>query len=151
MFLSVVEGLGTLVAIGPEFPPPVGYLPILLEVGPNPVTGDIWVRGGRLWRSILHRVLFVFLDRSWWSFEGTGVLRASICSVGSLGSGVFRCSWRDAMASVALAAPVLSPGGQLPPLVWGRFWVHHSCLGTSKEPCTSGTLLQHQRGSSWYP
>ena len=41
--MSVIEGLGILVANGLEFPPPVRYLSTLLDIGPDPVAGDVWV------------------------------------------------------------------------------------------------------------
>ena len=43
--MGVIEGLGTLAANGPEFPPPVRYLAALFNVGPDPVAGDIWIWG----------------------------------------------------------------------------------------------------------
>ena len=116
---------------------------------------------GGLLGSILCWDLFVFQEGSWWGFEGTEVLGASICLIGSLGSGVSRHIWRGAVASRASSSPCSSPRRAASSS--GRFWVPHSLapgakpllscshLDTSKGPCTSGTPMLHCRGPQLVP
>ena len=79
-------------ANGLEFLPPVGYLPALFDVGPDPVAGDIWVWGQQTLGLHHSPGPLCFLGQVMVGFEvgdeGAGVLRPSVCLVGSSGSGV---------------------------------------------------------------
>ena len=66
--------------------------------------------------------------------EGAGVPRASNHSVGSSDLRVPRHSWGDVVASWASCGSSSSWGERLPPLGFGRFWVHCPLAPGAKPP-----------------